>query len=111
MSLSYSKEAVIKGFAGSNQLVQAARFDNDVIATPEQRMDQIFTKSNECRWWYEPIFANETKYLPASNPANSPETVVITASAPLPPQRVEEDILVKALLVGAGIFVLYKLLA
>lgn len=114
MSLTYSKNAVIKGFSGSDAIIRTGQFANDVEMTPAQRVNEIYTKSNDCRGWFEPSFADETKYFPVSQPTmgvTKVDAVVINASATVPPKKVQEDTLTNALLVGVGVFVIYKLLS
>lgn len=96
----------------------------------QQNVDDIFAMANKCRSWYEPIFANESKYLPNQNrepqvPLSFKDTenkeqqqqqVVMVKKladqqAPKAPEKVEDNMLLQALLVGAGFFVLYKLLS
>ena len=108
--LRYSEDAVIN-FSGD----------------PQQTKQEIFGMANQCRWWYQPIFADQSKYLPNQNrqaqvplfPAVQPTEVKPTsevqppaaAEAPKPPEKLEENVLLQALVVGAGFFVLYKLLS
>jgi hypothetical protein len=93
----------------------------------QQNVDDIFAMANKCRSWYEPIFANESKYLPNQNrepqvplsfkdTENKEQQVVMVKKladqqAPKAPEKVEDNMLLQALLVGAGFFVLYKLLS
>ena len=43
-------------------------FSGDVIATVAEKKDYVFNIANSCRGWYSPIFINESKYLPVSDP-------------------------------------------
>jgi len=106
MSLTYSQNVNIKSFVASNQFPVAGKFEDDVVRTPEQRIDEINTKANNCRWWYEPTFADESKYLTPS----SDTPLVVNVEQTKKPKKVEDDLLT-ALLVGAGIFVIYKLIS
>lgn len=109
MSLKYSKNAVIKSFSASNEFVGNANFADDVSKTPLQRVDEINAKANNCRGWYEPTFADESKYLPVSKDGTA---VVIAAALTTPPNKsAEDDELMNVLLVGLGVFVIYKLLS
>lgn len=114
--LRYSEDAVIN-FSGD----------------PQQTKQEIFGMANQCRWWYQPIFADQSKYLPNQNrqaqvplfPAvqqtevkpkvkpevQQPPTVMPQNEAPKPPEKLEDNVLLQALVVGAGFFVLYKLLS
>lgn len=106
MSLKYSKNAVIKGFAGSDAFIKTGKFADDVVVTPEQRVNDINQKANCCRDWYEPIFANESKYLPVKTKVEA----AVVMSAPKPPMT-EENNLMNIVLLGLGIFVIYKLVS
>lgn len=108
MSLKYSKNAVIKSFSASNEAVGNAQFADDVTLTPLQRVDEINTQANNCRSWYEPTFADESKYLPVSKKADA---VIIAASLTTPPNKAEDNELMNVILVGLGVFVIYKLLS
>jgi hypothetical protein len=33
----------------------------------QQQIDLINSRANECRWWYEPIFKDDSKRLPVSS--------------------------------------------
>ena len=93
MSLKYSKDAVVKGFTG----------------TPQQRVNEINAMANNCRMFNEPIFADETQFLPVDNTS---EATVIVVKKPEPPQKVQEDgTFINAVLLGVGVFVLFKLLS
>ena len=43
-------------------------FSGDVVATAAEKKDYILNIANECRGWYSPVFTNESKYLPVSDP-------------------------------------------
>lgn len=112
------------------------RYSDDAVINfsgdPQQTKQEIFGMANQCRWWYQPIFADQSKYLPNQNrqaqvplfPAVQPTEVKPTSEvqppaaavmpqneAPKPPEKLEENVLLQALVVGAGFFVLYKLLS
>lgn len=117
MSLKYSKNAVIKGFTGIPDQFALYGQDNTFVGTTQktiqEQVDSINTIANDCRDWYQPIFSGESQYLPVSN---KPQDIVLAAevevkSAPVPPQKQQENVLGNALLLGAGIFVLYKILS
>lgn len=111
MSLKYSKNAVIKSFSASNEAVGNAQFADDVTLTPLQRVDEINTQANNCRWWYEPTFADESKYLPVSKQADADAVVVVAGLTTPPNKSAEDNELMNVLLVGLGVFVIYKLLS
>jgi hypothetical protein len=52
-------------------------FVGDVIGTAEDKTNYVLTRANDCRDWYSPIFANESKYLPVSD-----TVVTLDKSAP-----------------------------
>lgn len=56
----------------------APLFSGDVIGTAEDKKNYILNKANSCRSWYTPVFTNESKYLPVSDPS----IVVLQHSAP-----------------------------
>ena len=98
--LKYSEGAVVLGFS----------------ADAESKIDMVNAMANNCRWWYEPIFADDQRFLPVRNSASAKpsEPTVSTAlmkSAPKPPQKAQDNTLIHALLVGAGFFVLYKIIS
>lgn len=101
--LKYSKDAVVLGFS----------------ADAESKIDMVNTMANNCRWWYEPIFADDQRFLPVRNSASAklstkPSSMASETSmksAPKPPQKAQDNTLIHALLVGAGFFVLYKILS
>jgi hypothetical protein len=120
MSLTYSKDAKIKGFVGVPDQFKIFGEDNtfadEVIATPQQRVNEINSMANNCRWNTQPIFANETQFLPVDKNimVDSAKMVVAVQPAavkPEPPKKAEDDdkTLVNALLLGVGVFVIYKL--
>jgi len=51
-------------------------FYGDVVSTAAEKKDYILNKANSCRGWYSPVFINESKYLPVSDP-----TIVTLQSA------------------------------
>ena len=103
-------------------------FSGDVIGTAEDKTNYILNIANSCRGWYEPVFTNESKYLPVTNPS----IVVLEHSAPqdntaldlapdgsfedvsgltTPPQRQRFTDLEKALLLGGAAFIIFKILS
>jgi hypothetical protein len=117
MSLKYSKDAVIKGFTGIPNQFKLYGEDNTfadaVVRTPEQRVNEINAMANNCRWGNEPIFADETQFLPVNKDSlvKSGTVTTLTAKKPEPPKKAQDDTLVNAVLIGVGVFVLYKLLS
>ena len=103
--LKYSKDSVKLGFAdGGNN------FYDSKIATASQQVDLLDSLANNCRWWYEPIFSNEHKYLPVSK-SSSDNTMVSAMDLTKPPKTKKENIWLNALLVGGTAIVIYKLLS
>jgi hypothetical protein len=117
MSLTYSKNAVIKGFVGlpDHQFKifgEDNTFADEVIATPQQRVNEINSMANNCRSNREPIFANESQFLPVDKNMLVDSAKIVVAVKPEPPKKAEDDkTLVNALLLGVGVFVIFKLLS
>lgn len=115
MSLTYAKNAVIKGFVGvPDQLAifgQNNTFADASTLTAQQQTDKIFTMANNCKDGTT-MWADEQAFLPVSNKAASSVSANMPmGEAPAPPMRKKEHHLVNALLIGAGVFVLYKILS
>lgn len=110
-------------------IVEAVSFDEKTV-TPLERVNQLNTLANQCRWWNEPIFADERKYLPVMPEGDEVKEVQvkITKTATEVKEAVKEvanDVLPKdvmtplnqeikvidALIIGGAIFLLYKLIA
>ena len=116
MSLKYSKDAVIKGFTGIPDQFKLYGEDNTfvdtVVRTPQQRVNEINAMANNCRMWNQPIFAGETQFLPVDkNALVKTEVAVLVGKKPEPPKKAQDDTLMNAVLIGVGVFVLYKLLS
>lgn len=47
----------------------APTFSGETIGTADDKVNYVLNKANSCRDWYSPIFANESQYLPVSNPS------------------------------------------
>lgn len=120
MSLKYAKNAVIKGFVGvpdqTNIFGQNNTFADASTATAQQRIDEIFSMSNNCRDG-STIFSDEKAFLPVSQEYITAQAVLIAPSGKSsgeltePPKKKKEHNLRNALLIGAGVFVLYKILS
>jgi hypothetical protein len=115
MSLKYSKDAVIKGFTGMPDQFKLYGQDNQfadaVFRTPEQRVNEINAMANNCRWNNQPIFADESQFLPVNKEMLVASGMAVVAKKPEPPQKAQDDTLMNAALIGVGVFVLYKLLS
>jgi hypothetical protein len=121
-NLTYSKNAK-KGFVEgyfNNKFAEAPK----VVSASEAFVYDI---ANEQREFFKPIFANETKYLPNGNfhvsqvsqgKPNYAETLDVvsnstrpsTQSLTIPPIKKSDNFLLKVLVVGAGIFLVYQIL-
>jgi hypothetical protein len=120
MGLSYSKNAQVKGFVGIPDTIDlfgaGQGFEGIEKKTPTEQIDAIYTKANSCRWWYEPSFADEHQLMPTST-KDQPTVLEVKAKTDdlglllTPPNKVEDNTLGKALLIGVGIFVVYKILS
>lgn len=120
MSLTYSKDAKIKGFTGIPDQFKLYGEDNtfadSVVRTPAQRVNEINAMANNCRFWNEPSFSDESKFLPVDKDMLVKSGVasgvaIAVAKKPEPPKKAQDDTLMNAVLVGVGVFVLYKLLS
>jgi len=121
MSLKYAENAVIKGFVGvPDQFAiygQSNKFADAPTATAQERIDEIFSMSNDCRDG-STIFSDEQAFHPVSQgltaqvildaPSGTGTSVGV---APAPPMKKLENNLATALLIGAGVFVIYKILS
>jgi hypothetical protein len=119
MSLKYAKDADIKGFVGvPDQFAiygQSNTFADTSTATPKQRIDEIFTMSNNCRDG-STIFSDEQAFHPVSQDmtAQMPSNITkmeMAVALTEPPMKKKEHPYMTALLIGAGVFVLYKILS
>ena len=114
--LKYDKNAKI-GFGGN--------FFNDNKMTAAEQTGFVYNVANGYRDRLKPIFANETKYLPnikgsellsssvkrTNLPANIPSAVFpSTQSLTNPPHKQRDEILLQALLIGAGIYLVAQIL-
>jgi hypothetical protein len=100
-------------------------FYNESVGTAQMKKDYVFGAANNCRWWYEPIFSNETKYLPVQEDVKElpvviePQNVSIAEltnfdtkeELTLPPKQKQEELLMNALVVGLVAVVVFKILS
>jgi len=112
----------------NTQLVYNAIFSGDVVGTAEDKKNYILNLANDCRGWYSPVFTNESKYLPVSNPS----IVTLVHSAPTdnialtlndngsfkdvteltnPPHKEKFSDLEKGLIVAGAALIIIKLLS
>lgn len=102
--LKYGKDSTKIGFADSGSNFYDAR-----IPTKSEQINHVNTIANSCRWWYEPVFSNESKYLPTSQvmvDTTNPSAIDLT-SPPL--ESSSSGTLVNALFVGGVAIILYNL--
>lgn len=102
--LKYGKSSTKIGFADSG-----TNFYDSAIASRSEQINELNTLANGCRWWYEPIFSNESKYLPTSEvvvDTTNPSSATLTTP---PMQSTSDNTLVNALMVGGVAIILYKL--
>jgi len=90
----------------------------------QQQIDFINSTANECRWWYKPIFKDDSKYLPVSSePSKTMEVknpiVLIdelkggggsSEGVLMPPMKKQDDY-TNLLIIGLGVIVAFKLLS
>ena len=102
--LKYGKGSTKIGFADSG-----SNFYDASIPSKTEQLDYVNGIANSCRWWYEPVFSNESKYLPTSQvmvDTTNPSSIDLTS----PPQEASPtNTWVNALLVGGVAIVLYNL--
>jgi hypothetical protein len=118
-NLTYSKKAK-KGFV-------EGYFNKKVSDTPKSASAStafVYDLANEQREFFKPIFANETQYLPNGTLSDSQvktsyaETLDVvsnstrpsTQSLTIPPIKQPDNLLLKGLVVGASIFLVYQIL-
>lgn len=120
-----SKVGFVNGISQNFSNALTPTFYNEAVGTPEMKKDYVFGTANQCRWWYEPIFANETKYLPVQNDVKElpvviePEIISIDEftnfdtkeELTLPPKQKQEELLMNALVVGLVAVVVFKILS
>lgn len=92
------------GIANSLHIVDA-KFADELDRTPLQQKDSVHMVANKCRAWYEPVFSNESKYLPVSRNAK-----VTIESIDLGKKETKEDnSWFYLLLLAASGLILYKI--
>ena len=119
--LTYGKDAQKVGFADSKSY-----FTGDLVNSPSEKQDYIFNMANNCRGWFEPIFENESKFLPVKNPDVTISTLTVVEPLPLnsldalttdasaltvPPQELKENVLLNALIIGGAAMLIFKILS
>jgi hypothetical protein len=132
--LQYAEDVVKKGFTGfqwQNELNK--NFANERRKSAQEQIDFIFTKANNCRLDYNPVFPTDRTKLPVSN-ADAPvmqeelkavvSIVPISAESLTPPVNSTEDLTkpplktlftqdetLNAVLIGLGVFVFLKIIS
>ena len=124
-SLVYGKDAVKIGFADYTDRI----FVDTPVKTAAQQEDYVKSLANKCRSWYEPVFADQSKYLKVDNPTTpateknvevvkidlkeEPVKTTDVKALTQPPQQTtiksQEDVLLNAVLLGLGVFVFLKI--
>ncbi len=91
-------------------------YDGGVKPVQEQ-VNLINSTANNCRWWYNPIFKDDSKYLPVSNDSativvKNPIDLIDELKSQVQPsvQSKKEDY-TGLIILGLGAFVVYKLLS
>lgn len=106
--LKYAKNATKVGFTDA---VNNFMPNNNSLVT--NKKEHIYNTANNCRWWYTPIWSDETQYLPNENrnQVEVEETVSNTdvSNLTVPPER-KKNLLLTAALIGAGTFIALKIL-
>jgi hypothetical protein len=122
-NLTYNKKAKKKGFV---DVYFNNRFES-LPKAPSASEAFVYDIANEHRDFFKPIFANETQYLPNGNfrgsqvsqaKPNYSETLDVvsnstrpsTQSLTIPPNKKPDNLLLKGLVLGAGIFLVYQIL-
>jgi hypothetical protein len=105
--LKYAKNATKKSFVDA-----ANPFTGDNAAESISKKQYLYNTANNCRWWYSPIWANETQYLPNDDRANVEveDNVKSDASALTVPPDKKNNLLLQAAIIGAGTFLALKIL-
>ena len=128
--LQYAEDVVKRGFTGFQwQNQNNINFAFDQRKSAQEQIDFIFTKANNCRLDYNPVFPTDRKKLPVSN-ADAPVkdlTAVVTivpvseeslkpvlksaeelTKPPIKTLLTQDDTL-NAVLIGLGVFVFLKI--
>lgn len=132
--LQYAEDVVKKGFTGfqwQNELNK--NFANERRKSAQEQIDFIFTKANNCRLDYNPVFPTDRRKLPVSD-ADAPvmqeelkavvSIVPISAESLTPPVNSTKDLTkpplktlftqdetLNAVLIGLGVFVFLKIIS
>lgn len=134
--LQYAEDVVKKGFTGfqwQNQLNK--NFADERRKSAQEQIDFLFTKANNCRLDYNPVFPTDRRKLPVStnDVADTPVkeikavvTIVPVSEESLTPPPVKssqeltkpplktlltQDETLNAVLIGLGVFVFLKIIS
>jgi hypothetical protein len=112
--LTYGKSAIKTGFVGVPD--RLSMYGQNFIDVPNMSaVDQITlinSEANQCRGWYEPVYSDNSKYLPIPPKEATAEMLsnVDSKQCNCKEKKLKQDEMwLKAILVGASIFVIYKL--
>lgn len=124
-SLKYTKQSKKRAFTDKYFNNKFSDVNN---MTPAQQTGVFYKKANELRTWFKPIFVNETQYLPnvkgsslmtdfseqldvTSNSSKSYSSSSISSeSLTIPPNKQPDYSVLKFLLVGTGLYLIYKII-
>lgn len=124
-SLKYTKQSKKRAFT---DYYFNKKFSDVNNMTPAQQTGIFYKKANELRAGFKPIFDNETQYLPNVKGANlmsefsekldvsndslkiSRKNSISSESLTIPPSKQSDYSALKFLLVGTGIYLIYKII-
>lgn len=132
--LQYAEDVVKKGFTGfqwQNQMNK--NFADERRKSAQEQIDFLFTKANNCRLDYNPVFPTDRRKLPVSNDVAPKEEIkaVVTivpvseeslTQKPVPKSTEDltkppiktlltQDETLNAILIGLGVFVFLKIIS
>lgn len=98
---SQTADSGIKSFVGIPDTLDIPmhKFNDEPDRTPLQQKDSIHMVANKCRAWYEPVFGDESKYLPVSKKIKATDVEVIEK----PLEKKESLFMFYVLLAASGI--------
>jgi len=134
--LQYAEDVVKKGFTGFQWQNQSNKnFAFERTKSVQEQIDFIFTKANNCRLDYNPVFPTDRKKLPISNevsdvPVLKEELQAVVKIVPVSEQSLNaqvksteeltkpplktlltQDETLNAVLIGLGVFVFLKIIS
>ena len=109
--IEYAPNDKVKSFTD----IETNQFGDYLGRTAQQQIDQINYTANQCRWWYEPVFADDHKFLPISSgyvpPTSSGSVAVAVAPQAQDQQKDQTQMIVNSALIAISVFAVYKLLS